>query len=188
MSNVIVLNEAVARMLARELGVSIEFVDACQGLDITPAQGKLLLRWFLRSSLSVRLVVIKGTLRDVKAARPPRAKRLPLPPVFVPPAPSPDPLGPTATRSAAPPPPAEDLGPEPVLARAQMYASWNAAKKRADVDGAVTLTPASYAGMLLEDAAGDIDLALSKLPISAGPFWGTVRSQLESLAGEETST
>jgi len=175
MSNVVVLHEALSRMLARDLGISVEFVETCGALGLSPAQGKNLVRWFLKCTPSQRFTVMKGVLRDVKATRL-RAKRLPLP---LPPMPYPSVEGPPA--------PFVNLEPEPDFTRAGLAASWSRAKRTADVDGALSLNAASYAGKVLDEAGGNVGLALLALVPESGPFMVTVRSYLEGLDDEETS-
>jgi len=158
---VVLLQEAMSRALARELGVSIDFIETCRDIGLTAPQAKTLLRWFLTRTPSERLVVMKGMLRDVTRARP-SAK--------------------TAMNAASIPverPSEPDLD-EPIT-RETLVLAWRATQRRADALGAMQLTPAAFAGQLVEAFDGDIEGALATLPDAIGPFWGTVRTYLQQL-------
>ncbi len=66
---VIVLHEAMAKLLSKQLGVSTEFVEICQTLSISVPQGKALLAWFLTQPPRVRLAVMKGVVRETRKGR-----------------------------------------------------------------------------------------------------------------------
>lgn len=69
---VIVLHDAFARMLSRELGVSEAFVRSCRDLGVTVAQAKAILSWFLTRPRSERVVVMKALVREMRITKAPR--------------------------------------------------------------------------------------------------------------------
>lgn len=155
-SNVVVLHEVMARSMARELGVSLEFVEACREIGISPKQAVALMRWFLTRPMNERVIIMRSVLRSNVAKARLRAKPVARPQVE---------------------PPTREL----------LIRSFEAAEARANVDGAVTLNPASYAGHLLVTTGGDIARAVERLPAGAeGVFWSAVRAHLDRLAREES--
>jgi hypothetical protein len=160
MGNLVILHDVMARALARELGVSINFIETCQGLGVSVPHSKSLLRWFLTRPRAERMIVMKAMLREATSDRSSRRVK-------------------ALARKAA-----ED-DPDPVITRATFGSSWRNAQRLADVDGVVKLTPASYVGQLLEATNGDAHMALALLPDAIGPFWGTVRSYLQHVARGE---
>jgi hypothetical protein len=174
MGDVVALSDMLSRRLASELGLSVEFVDACAAVGIRADQGKAFLRWFLRLTPSQRAVVMKGTLREVKRAKP---RKL-----------TPATASPRVETPATPPPDAAiESSSDPILARAHLYASLSAAQAHADVSGVLTMNPAAYAGQQLLDHEGDAAKALATLPAGdqAGPFIHTVRDYLAAIATED---
>ena len=69
--------------------------------------------------------------------------------------------------------------------RITILSSWHSARRHADVNGAVTLTAASFAGYALEAAEGDVVIARKLVPIEAEVFWARVHDALEQVAQEE---
>ena len=72
-----------------------------------------------------------------------------------------------------------------VRTRSAMLASWRAAQRQTDMVGAVLLTHASAAGMLLDQHDGSVDVALAKCPRE--PWWDLVRRYLTELAAAEVA-
>lgn len=69
--------------------------------------------------------------------------------------------------------------------RETILRSWWAARRRADVEQAVTLTAASFAGFALHAADGDVAAAKALVPAELELFWARVQSALDSVAIEE---
>jgi hypothetical protein len=69
--------------------------------------------------------------------------------------------------------------------REMILASWHAARRKADVTGAVTLTAAGFAGYALEQAAGDAERAQDAVPLELEVFWSRVRDALQQVVSEE---
>lgn len=69
--------------------------------------------------------------------------------------------------------------------REMVLASWHAARRRSDVDGAVTLTAPAFAGFLLEQAGGDAVKALLGVPSELEVFWCRVLDALQQVVSEE---
>ena len=69
--------------------------------------------------------------------------------------------------------------------RAMLLSSWHAARRRADVDGAIVLTVASCAGLLIEQAGGDAVRAQAGCPMEMERFWATVVDALRLVVSEE---
>lgn len=70
--------------------------------------------------------------------------------------------------------------------RETILRSWWAARRQADVNGAVTLTAASFAGFALEAADGDTERAKALVPPELEVFWARTRDALEQVAIEES--
>lgn len=69
--------------------------------------------------------------------------------------------------------------------REMVLRSWWAARRQADVHGAVTLNAASFAGFALEAAGGDVAGAQALIPAELESFWGRTRDALAQVATEE---
>jgi len=72
-----------------------------------------------------------------------------------------------------------------VSARLTLLSSWHAARRKADANGAVTLTAPSFAGYALEQAEGDAVRALESVPQEVEAYWGRVRDALQEVVDEE---
>lgn len=69
--------------------------------------------------------------------------------------------------------------------RELVLSSWHAARRKADRDGAVTLTAAGFAGYALEQAGGDAGAAQDAIPKELEAFWGRARDALKQIEAEE---
>ena len=69
--------------------------------------------------------------------------------------------------------------------RELVLSSWHAARRKADRDGAVTLTAAGFAGYALEQAGGDARAAQEAVPAEMERFWERATEALEQIEAEE---
>jgi hypothetical protein len=69
--------------------------------------------------------------------------------------------------------------------RIGVLGAWEAAQRRADADGGLTLSAAAFAGHALVQAGGDASAAMAFVPDDAVVFWGRVRSLLLAIVAEE---
>ena len=69
--------------------------------------------------------------------------------------------------------------------RTAILSSWHAARRQADIRGAITLNAASFAGYALETANGDVELAHTFVPQELEVFWGRVHDALDQVSIEE---
>lgn len=74
-----------------------------------------------------------------------------------------------------------------VVTRAALAASWEAARKAADVNGVASMSPAAWCGYLLEVHGGDARAALAAVPAGEGKFWCAVREYIHELRSREAA-
>ena len=75
------------------------------------------------------------------------------------------------------------MPPANTISRASLSSAWRAAQQGAGVEGALLLSPAAFAGHLLECAGGDVGRALS-LIAGESTFYTAVRARLHAVDRE----
>lgn len=73
--------------------------------------------------------------------------------------------------------------------RAAVIASWEAARRQADRDGAIVLNAVSFAGLVLTQAGGLVPLAIELVPsVDGSVFYARVVACLQAIEAEERAS